>query len=179
MTVGLGFGLQEIFANFASGLLLLFERPIRVGDTVSVGDVIGKVTRIRIRATTIVDGDMRELIVPNKEFISGKVMNWTLSDTTSRMTIKIGVPRGSDPDLVREILLHVAASHPLVLKDPPPHALFDEFAGDTLNFTLRVYMGSRDVYNQLRHELNAGINAAFQQSGIDRTHPPDSLPHAA
>ncbi|MGE5193628.1 MAG: mechanosensitive ion channel domain-containing protein [Deltaproteobacteria bacterium] len=184
MTVGLGFGLQEIFANFASGLLLLFERPIRVGDTVSVGDVIGKVTRIRIRATTIVDGDMRELVVPNKEFISGKVMNWTLSDTTSRMTIKVGVPRGSDPDLVRQILLHVAATHPLVLKDPPPHALFDEFADDTLNFTLRVYMGSRDVYNQLRHELNAGINAAFQQSGIDRTHPPaaapvQTLPHVA
>jgi potassium efflux system protein len=176
-SVGLGFGLQEIFANFASGLLLLFERPIRVGDTVSVGDVTGKVTRIRIRATTIVDGDMRELVVPNKEFISGKVMNWTLTDTISRMTIKIGVPRGSDPDFVRQILLHVATSHPLVLKDPPPHALFDEFAGDTLNFTLRAYMENRDVYNQLRHELNAGINAAFQQSGIDRTHPP--LPHAA
>jgi potassium efflux system protein len=179
-TVGLGFGLQEIFANFASGLLLLVERPIRVGDTVSVGDVTGKVTRIRIRATTIVDGDLRELIVPNKEFISGKVMNWTLTDTTSRMTIKVGVPRGSDPDLVRQVLLHVAASHPLVLKDPPAHALFDEFAGDTLNFTLNVYMASRDVYVQLRHELNAGINAAFQQSGIDRTQPPaDSLQHAA
>jgi potassium efflux system protein len=179
MTVGLGFGLQEIFANFASGLLLLFERPIRVGDTVSVGDITGKVTRIRIRATTIVDGDMRELVVPNKEFISGKVMNWTLTDTISRMTIKVNVPRGNDPDLVRQILLHVAASHPLVLKDPPPHALFDEFANDTLNFTLRVYMENRDVYNQLRHELNAGINAAFRQSGIDRTHPPESLPHAA
>jgi potassium efflux system protein len=179
MTVGLGFGLQEIFANFASGLLLLFERPIRVGDTVSVGDVTGKVTRIRIRATTIVDGDMRELVVPNKEFSSGKVMNWTLTDTTSRMTIKVGVPRGNDPDLVRQILLHVAMQHPLVLKDPPPHALFDEFAGDTLNFMLRVYMENRDVYNQLRHELNAGINAAFQQSGIDRSHPPESLPHAA
>jgi potassium-dependent mechanosensitive channel len=179
-TVGLGFGLQEIFANFASGLLLLVERPIRVGDTVSVGDVTGKVTRIRIRATTIVDGDLRELIVPNKEFISGKVMNWTLTDTTSRMTIKVGVPRGSDPDLVRQILLQVAASHPLVLKDPPPHALFDEFAGDALNFTLNVYMASRDVYVQLRHELNAGINAALQQSGIGRTHPPaDSLPQAA
>lgn len=184
MTVGLGFGLQEIFANFASGLLLLFERPIRVGDTVSVGDVIGKVTRIRIRATTIIDGDMRELIVPNKEFISGKVMNWTLTDTTSRMTINVAVPRGSDPDLVRQILLRVATKHPLVLKDPPPHALFDEFAGDTLKFTLRVYMASRDVYNQLRHELNAGIDAALYQAKIDRSQPPTAmpvqpLPHAA
>jgi potassium efflux system protein len=166
MTVGLGFGLQEIFANFASGLLLLFERPIRVGDTVSVGDVVGKVSRIRIRATTILDGDMRELIVPNKEFISGKVLNWTLTDTTSRMTIKMGVPHGSDPNLVKQLLLRVATSHPLVLKDPPPHALFDEFADDTLNFTLRVYLASRDVYNQLRHDLNAGINAALLQAGV-------------
>jgi potassium efflux system protein len=183
MTVGLGFGLQEIFANLASGLLLLFERPIRIGDTVSIGDITGKVTRIRIRATTIVDGDMRELIVPNRELISGKVINWTLSDTISRMTIKIGVPHGSDPDLVKRLLLHVAASHPLVLKEPPPHALFDEFADDTLNFTLRAYMGSRDVYDQLRHDLNAGINAALHEAGIEKTAPvggpPHELPHAA
>jgi len=176
MTVGLGFGLQEIFSNFASGLLLLFERPIRVGDTVTVGDVTGKVTRIRIRATTIVDGDLCELIVPNREFISGKVMNWTLTDTTSRMTIKIAVPRGNDPDIVRQILIRVATSNRLVLKDPPPHALFDEFASDTLKFTLRVYMASRDVYDQLRHELNAGIKAAFQQADIDHSEPPTATP---
>jgi len=181
MTVGLGFGLQEIFANFASGLLLLFERPIRIGDTVSVGDVVGKVSRIRIRATTILDGDMRELIVPNKEFISGKVLNWTLTDTTSRMTIKVAVPFGSDPNLVKQLLLRVATSHPLVMKDPAPHALFDEFGDDTLNFTLRVYMASRDVYNQLRHELNAGINAAFQQAGIVKPAPEaeSGIPRAA
>lgn len=184
LTVGLGFGLQEIFANFISGLLLLVERPIRIGDTVTIGDVTGKVHRIHIRATTITDGDMRELIVPNKEFITGKVINWTLSDTTSRMTIKISVPNGSDPDLVQQLLLAVAASNPLVLKDPPPHALFDEFAGDSLNFTLRVYMGSRDVYNQLRHELNAAINAALQQLNDQPGHadpdgPIRAAPHAA
>jgi potassium efflux system protein len=184
MTVGLGFGLQEIFANFASGLLLLFERPIRVGDTVTVGDTTGKVTRIRIRATTIVDGDLRELIVPNREFISGKVMNWTLTDTTSRMTINVSVPRGNDPNLVRQVLLRVATKHAAVLKDPPPNALFDEFADDTLKFTLRVFMANRDVYDQLRHDLNAGIDAAFRQAGIDRTDHPTAtpvseLPHAA
>jgi potassium efflux system protein len=184
MTVGLGFGLQEIFANFASGLLLLFERPIRVGDTVTVGDTTGTVTRIRIRATTIVDGDLRELIVPNREFISGKVMNWTLTDTTTRMTINIAVPRGNDPNAVRQLLLRVATKHPMVLKDPPPNAMFDEFSGDNLKFTLRVFMANRDVYDQLRHELNAGLDAAFHQAGIDRSQPPmatpvSELPHAA
>jgi potassium efflux system protein len=171
MTVGLGFGLQEIFANLVSGLLLLFERPIRIGDTVSIGDVTGKVTRIRIRATTVTDADMRELIVPNREFITGKVINWTLTDTITRMTIKISVPHDSDPDRVKQILLRVAAGHALVLKDPPPEALFDEFAGDNLNFTLRVYMGSRDVYSQLRHELNAAIKAALWHAGIDKDPP--------
>jgi len=172
MTVGLGFGLQEIFANLVSGLLLLFERPIRIGDTISIGDVTGKVTRIRIRATTVTDADMRELIVPNREFITGKVINWTLTDTISRMTIKISVPHESDPDLVRQILLRVATGHALVLKTPVPEALFDEFAGDKLNFTLRVYLGNRDVYTQLRHELNARIKSALWQAGIDRDGPP-------
>ena len=175
MTVGLGFGLQEIFANFVSGLLLLFERPVRIGDTITVGDVTGKVTRIRIRATTILDGDRRELIVPNKEFITGKVMNWTLSDTISRMTIKLGVAYGNDPELVKKVLLKVAAEHPLVLQDPAPHALFDEFADSTLAFTLRVYMGTRDIYNQLRHELNSAIKAAFRAGGIEMTYPQPDL----
>ena len=95
MTVGLGFGLQEIFANFISGLIILFERPIRVGDVVTLGGVTGTVARIRIRATTIVDGDRKELIVPNKEFITGKLVNWTLSDQTLRVVSKVGEWHGS------------------------------------------------------------------------------------
>jgi potassium-dependent mechanosensitive channel len=166
MTVGLGFGLQEIFANFVSGLILLFERPVRIGDIVSVEGVTGTVSRIRIRATTITDGDMRELIVPNKELITGRVINWTLSNTVARMTISVRTAHGVDPDKARNLLLAVATQHPLVLKQPPAHALFDEFSDKTQNFTLRVFMANCEVYPQLRHELLTGIQRAFRQAGI-------------
>ncbi len=166
VSVGLGFGLQEIFANFVSGLVLLFERPIRIGDIVSIGDIDGKVSNIRLRATTITDWDMRELIVPNKEFITQRLINWTLTTTVSRMSIEVGVAYGTDPNRVRELLLEVAAQHPLVLKSPPSHALLDQFADSALVFILRVHMPTRDVYLQLRHELMAAITNRFQAEGI-------------
>lgn len=166
MTVGLGFGLQEIFANFVSGLILLFERPVRIGDIISVEGVTGTVSRIRIRATTITDGDMRELIVPNKELITGRVINWTLSNTVARMTVTVKTAHGVDPDKARNVLLSVAAQHPLVLKQPAPQALFDEFSDKTQNFTLRVFMANCDVYPQLRHELLTSIQRTFRQVGI-------------
>ena len=112
MGLGLGFGLQEIFANFISGLIILFERPVRVGDVVTIDDVTGVVSRIRIRATTITDGDRKELIIPNKEFITGRVLNWTLTDPVNRVVINVGVAYGSDTQLAAEILLRVAQNHP-------------------------------------------------------------------
>jgi potassium efflux system protein len=175
ISVGLGFGLQEIFANFISGLILLFERPIRIGDTVSVGDVTGKVSRIRIRATTITDAELRELIVPNKEFITGRVMNWTLTDTTSRMSFKFTVAYGSDPDQVRQLLLDVARKHPLVIKEPAPHALLDDLGDSAMVFTLRVFMASMDTALQVRHELHSAVVAALDAAGIEIPFPQRDL----
>lgn len=175
ISVGLGFGLQEIFANFISGLILLFEQPVRLGDIVTVADTTGTVTQIHMRATTITDADMRELVVPNREFITGKVMNWTLSSTLSRMTIKVGVAYGTDPDQVRQLLLDIAGRHPLVLKDPRPQALLDEFAESTLGFLLLVYMSKRDIYMQLRHELHVQISKAFRDAGIEIAFPQQEI----
>ena len=169
--VGLGFGLQEIFANFVSGLVLLFERPIRIGDIVTIGDIDGKVTNIHLRATTVTDWDERELVVPNKEFITNKVINWTLSSTVSRMAITVGVAYGTDCDRVRELLLEIARNHPLVLKDPPPHALLNEFGDSTLNVVLRVYMPTRNIYLQLRHELMTQIANRFHDADIEIAFP--------
>jgi potassium efflux system protein len=114
--VGLGFGLQEIVANFVCGLIVLFERPFRVGDTVTIGEVNGTVSRIRIRATTILDWDRKELIVPNKEFITGQLINWSLSDPISRFKINVGIAYGSDTELAEKLLVKVLHENPLVLK---------------------------------------------------------------
>ena len=171
MTVGLGFGLQEIFANFVSGLIILFERPIRVGDTVTVGETSGTVTRIRIRATTITDWDRKELVVPNKEFVTGRLVNWTLSDKVLRITLKVGIAYGSDTDLAEKQLRKVAAEHPLVLEDPAPVILFQDFGDSSLNFELRVYIEGISDYIQTRHDLNMAIDGAFREAGIEIAFP--------
>jgi potassium efflux system protein len=167
ITVGLGFGLQEIFANFVSGLIILFERPIRVGDIVTVDDITGTVTRIHIRATTITDWDRKELIVPNKEFITGRVVNWTLSDRIIRLLIKVGVAYGTDTDLVQKLLLEAAKSLPAILSDPPPSAIFTGFGESSLDFEIRAYIPNVDNQLTLKHELFTAINKKLQQAGIE------------
>lgn len=169
--VGLGFGLQEIFANFISGLILLFEQPVRLGDIVTVGDVSGNVTRIQMRATTITDWDMRELVVPNKEFITSRVMNWTLSSKVSRMSITVNVTHEANPDRVRSLLLEIATRNPLVIKEPPPHALFDDFGTNSLTFVLRVYMATRGDYLEMRHGLLRDIAREFAREKIEFAFP--------
>jgi potassium efflux system protein len=171
MTVGLGFGLQEIFGNFVSGLIILFERPVRIGDIVTVGGITGTVTRIRIRATTITDWDRKELIVPNKEFITGQLVNWTLSDNIIRVVIPVGIAYGSDTKLAHELLLKAAKECPRVLDDPEPMAFFMDFGESSLNFELRVHVGGLNDFLQVRNDLHMAIDQAFREAHIEIAFP--------
>ena len=171
LTVGLGFGLQEIFANLVSGIIILIERPIRVGDLVTVNGVTGTVTQLQLRATTIKDLDHRELIVPNKKFITDDVMNWTLTDRLSRLVFPIGIAYGSDTKLAERTLLKVAREHPLVMNDPEPNVLFKSFGNSTLDFELRVVIPTRERFVEVQHELNMAIDDAFREQGIEIAFP--------
>ncbi len=167
LSVGLGFGMQEIFANFVSGIILLFERPIRVGDTVTINDITGTVAKIRIRAITIIDPDRKEVIVPNKSFVTGQVTNWALSNTVTRLIVNIGVAYGSDLALVKRLLLQAANEQPGILKDPEPHALFLSFGASTLDHELRVYVGQLSERTSVTDALNRRINELFAENNID------------
>ncbi|MDU6258957.1 MAG: mechanosensitive channel MscK [Haemophilus parainfluenzae] len=167
LSVGLGFGMQEIFANFVSGIILLFERPIRVGDTVTINDVTGTVAKIRIRAITMIDPDRKEVIVPNKSFVTGQVTNWALSNTVTRLVISVGVAYGSDLELVKRLLLQAANEQPSVLKDPEPRALFLTFGASTLDHELRVYVGQVGERNDTLDALNRRVNELFAENNID------------
>jgi potassium efflux system protein len=166
LSVGIGFGLQEIVANFISGLILLFEQPIRVGDTVTVGETSGIVTRIQMRATTIRDWDRRELLVPNKEFITGRLLNWSLSDKLSRVVIEVGVAYGTNLKLAMELALQVAHEHPDILEDPAAFVTFDEFGDNSLTLRLRAYMADMDRRLGCSSELRLAIDKKYNEAGI-------------
>jgi potassium efflux system protein len=169
--LGLGFGLQEIFANFISGLIILFERPIRVGDTVSVGEINGTVSKIRIRATWITGFDRKELVVPNKTFVTGQLINWTLSDPVLRLEIPVGIAYGSDTDRAIEVLTKVAKDSIRVLHDPPPQVFFLSFGDSALQFELRVFTRGVNQRFLARHELHMAIDKAFREAGIEISFP--------
>ncbi len=164
--VGIGFGLQEIVANFISGLILLFERPIRIGDIVTVGDTTGTVTRIRIRSTTIRNWDQQELVVPNKEFITGRLLNWTLTDPIARIVIPVGIAYGSDVGEAIRLIHETATGHERVLADPEPLVTFENFGDSALIITLRCYIGSMDHRLVTQSELNLEINRKLEEAGI-------------
>nr|MBP9871154.1 mechanosensitive ion channel [Nitrosomonas sp.] len=167
LTVGLGFGLQEIFANFVSGIILLFERPFRVGDVITVGGFSGRVTRIRTRATTVLDFDNKETVIPNKTFITGQLTNWTLTDTITRVVIKVGVAYGSDVEAVRSILLQAAIRDQRVLTEPEPSCWFVGFGANALEFELRVFVNAVGDRMEVQNAINTRITVSFAERGIE------------
>jgi potassium efflux system protein len=165
-TVGLGFGMQEIFANFISGLIILFEQPVRVGDVVTVGATTGRISRVRMRSTTITDWDRKELIVPNKQFITQEVVNWSIGDSCIRVVLPVGVSYGDDPETVSSILTEVGRQDPETLADPEPHVAFTGFGDSSLNFELRVFLAGTDGLITVRNRLNTAIKKAFDAAGV-------------
>ncbi len=167
--IGIGFGLQNIVNNFVSGLIILFERPITVGQRVEVGGTTGIVQRIGARSTTIVTNDRITHIIPNAEFVSKPVINWSHGgDLLMRVAVPVRVARGSDPRAVERVLLDVAAANKDVRQDPPPDVLLDNFGSDAIEFRLRVFSetlsGTPAV---LRSQLNFAIWDAFEKAGIE------------
>lgn len=173
--VGVGFGLQNIVNNFVSGLILLFERPVKVGDTVEVGALLGDVTRIGIRSSTVRTFDGAEVIVPNANLVSDQVINWTLSDRQRRVEVTVGVRYGSDPQVVLDLLYEVAAAHPEVLDTPRPVALFRGFGDSSLDFQLRVWVAAFEHWFQVHSDLNVAVNAALARAGIEIPFPQRDL----
>jgi len=166
LSVGIGFGLQEIVANFISGIIILFERPIRVGDVVSVGDTDGTVSRIQIRATTIRNWDRQELLVPNKEFITGQLLNWSLSDETTRIKIPVGLAYGGDVQRAMSLMDEAARENEKVIDEPPPSIVFDCFGDNSLNLTLRCFVGTQDARMPTITALHEAINRKFNEAGL-------------
>ncbi|HEB67367.1 MAG TPA: mechanosensitive ion channel family protein [Gammaproteobacteria bacterium] len=170
LSVGIGFGLQNIVNNFISGLILLFERPIKTGDWIVVGDTEGYVKRIRIRSTQIQTFDRADVIVPNSELISSQVTNWMLKDERGRLRLSVGVAYGSDTDQVREILERIASEHPRVVTDgslPKPRVLFRGFGDSSLDFELRAFIRNIDERLGVISDLNFAIDKAFREAGIE------------
>ena len=166
LSVGLGFGLQEIFANFVSGLILLFERPFRVGDIITVGEYTGEVTRIRTRATTIQDFDRREVVVPNKLFITGQLTNWTLTDSITRLIVKVSVDGGTDVELVLRLLKQAAVEQPEVLREPASQSWLLAHNNGSLDFDVRVFVASIADRLPVQGALNRRIGELFAEHGV-------------
>jgi potassium efflux system protein len=170
LSIGLGFGLQNIFNNFVSGLILLFERPVQVGDVIEVNGTWGTITRINVRATQVQTFDNASLIIPNSEFISQQVKNWSFKDLRLRRIITVGVAYGSDLELVRKTLLEIAHSLPRVLKRPKPDVLFDDFGDSALIFRLRLWT-TIEHFVEVESEVRFAIDRQFMEREIEIAFP--------
>jgi len=175
LSVGIGFGLQNITSNFISGIILLFERPIKIGDRISVGHTEGDVTAINMRSTTIRSLNNISIIVPNTEFISSQVINWSHGDPKVRLDVQVGVSYHSDLDAVIRALREVAEESPTVLKNPVPDVLFSGFGDSSWNMELRVWLQDPKTYYSTRSEINCAIVHKFRQYGIEIPYPQRDL----
>ncbi|MEM9897405.1 MAG: mechanosensitive ion channel domain-containing protein, partial [Bacteroidota bacterium] len=174
--VGIGFGLQNITDNFISGIIILFEKPIKVGDRIEVGDVEGDVISISVRATTVLTNDNISVIVPNSEFISSKVINWSHNDRSIRFKVPLGVSYNEDPEAVKKILLKVAEENEFVLSKPAPHVFFDEFGDSSLNSTLAIWTDEyTDRPKILKSQLYFSIFKEFKENNIEIPFPQRDL----
>ncbi|HCY78040.1 MAG TPA: mechanosensitive ion channel protein MscS [Ignavibacteriales bacterium] len=174
--IGIGFGLQNVTNNFVSGLIILFERPIKVGDRIEVGNINGDVKKISLRATQIITNDNISVIVPNSEFISSTVINWSHSDRNIRFNIPVSVSYNEDPEKIRNVLLEVVDANTGILKNPKPEVLFDEYSDSSINFNLRVW--TNEYINKpalLKSQLYYEIFKRFRKEGIEIPFPQRDL----
>jgi small-conductance mechanosensitive channel len=170
LSIGLGFGLQNIFNNFVSGLILLFERPVQVGDVIQINEIWGVVTKINVRSTVVQTYDNASLIIPNSDIISNQVTNWSFKDQRLRRNIIVGVAYGSDTQLVRETLLEIAVGHPKVLKRPKPDVLFEDFGDSALIFRLRLWT-TIDHFIGVETDTRFAIDQHFREKNIEIAFP--------
>ncbi len=174
--VGIGFGLQNLAGNFISGVILLLERPVEIGDRVEVAGVTGQVRQIRARSTTVVTNDNISIIIPNTKFVDEPVTNWTHTDPKVRIRVPIGVAYGSDVGRVKEVLLGVARAHPHALSDPEPTVFFEGFGESSLDFELAVWTGEMSYRpRRFRSDLNFAIESGLREAGIEIPFPQRDL----
>jgi small-conductance mechanosensitive channel len=173
--VGIGFGLQTIVNNFVCGLIMLFERPVKVGDTIELNTQLGQIKKVGLRSTVVQTYDNSEIVVPNSDLITNQVTNWTLAERLSRIKIPVGVAYGSDVPLVMETILQCAADNQIVLKSPAPKVLFVNFGGSSLDFELRVWVADYDTRMQVVSELHQEIDRRFRELDIEIPFPQADL----
>ena len=173
--IGIGIGLQEIVANFVAGLIILFERPIRIGDTITLGQLNGVVSRIRIRSTTVVDWDNKEIIIPNKLLMGEKLINWSLSNSIVRIILPFQVAHGTDPKLVQKLLHQAAQEHDRVVEQPETLVLLMEYGNSSLMYELRTHVAHVDDRLPVRDELNARVQELFREHGVTVAYPKQDI----
>jgi small-conductance mechanosensitive channel len=176
LSVGIGLGLQTITNNFVSGIIIMFERPVKIGDKIEVGQVTGNVVRIGARATTVLTNDNISVIVPNSDFVSGKVINWSHSERKVRFNFDVFTSYRENPDKIKSLLLEVARENPGVLQDPPPDVLFIEYGESSLKFYLRIWTTAYvDKPVVLKSQLYYSIFRKFKENGVEIPYPQREL----